>query len=387
MLAFRIALRFLKSGRGQTILIILGIAIGVSVQMFIGLLIQGLQKSLIETTIGSSSQITVTSTSDDKLIGNWKQKVFAVQGADSTLTHVSVAADGSAFVKVDSKSEPVLVRGFDMSQADGIYKLTSRLTEGALPQKNDEAAVGKELKDKLGLKLGDIIQVQNIRGQTEELTVSGFYDLKVSSINKSWLLVNLANAQDFFGYDDKITSIETQLPLANAFNAKTIAASIADKLNDSTLQVDNWEDQNQSLLSGLNGQSSSSLLIQVFVVVSVVLGISSVLSITVLQKSKQIGILKAMGLKDGQTRMVFLFEGLILGIFGAIIGVALGSGLLYSFTTFAVNADGTPVVPIYMDYGFIALSAGIAVVSSLIASVAPARKSSRLSPIEVIRNG
>ncbi len=386
MLAFRIATRFLRSGKGQTILIILGIAIGVSVQMFIGLLIQGLQQNLVDTTIGSTSQITVTSKNDDKLIDDWKKKVAKVS-SDPAVIHVSVAADGSAFVKFADKTEPVLVRGFEMDRANGIYRLTTRLIKGRLPKDSSEVAVGKDLKDELGVNLGDTIDIQNIRGQTDSLRVSGFYDLKVSSVNKSWLIVNLEEAQTFFEYDDMVTSIEMQLPKADAFNAKAAAAGVSKKLNDSALQVDNWMDQNQSLLSGLNGQSSSSLMIQVFVVVSVVLGISSVLSITVLQKSKQVGILKAMGLKDGQTRLVFLYEGLILGILGAVLGVALGLGLLMAFTTFALNPDGSPVVPIYLDYGFVALSAIIAIIASLAAAVAPARKSSKLSPIEVIRNG
>ena len=386
-IAFKIAARFLKSGRGQTILIVLGIAIGVSVQMFIGLLIQGLQKSLVNTTIGSASQITITSLEDDKLLYNWQEKVETVSAADSRLIHISPSADGSAFVKFDDKNEPILIRGFETDKAEGIYKLGERMTEGMLPQNNDEVAVGKELAEKLGLRIGDIVEIQNIKGKTDELEVSGFYDLKVASINKSWMIVNLAASQDYFEYGDGVTSIEMQLLESEVFNADAAADSVAGSLSDDRLQVDNWKAQNESLLSGLNGQSTSSLMIQVFVVVSVVLGISSVLSITVLQKSKQIGILKAMGLKDGQTRTVFLFEGLILGVFGAIIGVALGGGLLFAFTTFAVNADGTPVVPIYMNYGFVALSALIAVVASLIAAVIPARKSSKMSPIEVIRNG
>ena len=386
-IAFKIAARFLKSGRGQTILIVLGIAIGVSVQMFIGLLIQGLQKSLVNTTIGSASQITITSLEDDKLLYNWQEKVETVSAADSRLIHISPSADGSAFVKFDDKNEPILIRGFETDKAEGIYKLGERMTEGMLPQNNDEVAVGKELAEKLGLRIGDIVEIQNIKGKTDELEVSGFYDLKVASINKSWMIVNLAASQDYFEYGEGVTSIEMQLLESEVFNADAAADSVAGSLSDNSLQVDNWKAQNESLLSGLNGQSTSSLMIQVFVVVSVVLGISSVLSITVLQKSKQIGILKAMGLKDGQTRTVFLFEGLILGVFGAIIGVALGGGLLFAFTTFAVNADGTPVVPIYMNYGFVALSALIAVVASLIAAVIPARKSSKMSPIEVIRNG
>jgi lipoprotein-releasing system permease protein len=155
----------------------------------------------------------------------------------------------------------------------------------------------------------------------------------------------------------------------------------------SEYEVSNWKDQNADLLSGLNGQSVSSIMIQVFVTLSVVLGIASVLAITVLQKSKQLGILKAMGIKDKEASMIFLSEGFILGVFGAIGGVSLGLGLSLAFTKFAVNPDGTPVVDLYIDPWFIALSAGIAILAASLASLIPARKSSKISVIEVIKNG
>ena len=157
-------------------------------------------------------------------------------------------------------------------------------------------------------------------------------------------------------------------------------------MNDDTVSVTNWKEQNQSLLSGLQGQSISSLMIQVFVLVSVVLGIASVLAITVMQKSRQIGILKAMGINNTKASFIFLIEGVILGIFGAIVGIGLGLGLSFAFTTFAVNADGTPVVALYIDYGFIAISGCIAVISCIIASLIPAVRSSKLNPIDIIRN-
>ena len=95
-LAFKIALRFLKSGKGQTILIVLGISIGVAVQLFIGSLIQGLQINLVNTTIGSSSQVTITSTSEDKLIDNWDRTLYEASLFSPDVINVSVAADGPA---------------------------------------------------------------------------------------------------------------------------------------------------------------------------------------------------------------------------------------------------------------------------------------------------
>jgi lipoprotein-releasing system permease protein len=152
-------------------------------------------------------------------------------------------------------------------------------------------------------------------------------------------------------------------------------------------QVTNWIENNEELLSGLQGQSISSIMIQVFVIVSVVIGIASVLAIIVMQKSKQIGILKAMGLRDSDASFIFLIEGFLLGVLGAFFGILLGLGLAVIFTKFAVTSDGSPVVPLFIDVKFIFLSTLIAIIASMTAALIPARKSSKLSVIEVIRNG
>ena len=384
-LAFKIALRFLSSGKGQTILIALGISVGVAVQIFIGCLIQGLQINLVDTTIGNSSQITITSVSKEKTIGNWRKVVEEAGASDEGVYNLSVAADASGFVKRDSGSEPVLVRGFNLVDADKIYNFNEGLYQGRLPEKKDEVIIGKDLADKLKTKLNDKIELGTPAGKSVQLVITGFYDLNVAAINKSWLITNLATAQDIFVLGDRVTSVEMQVK--DEFSADTIATKVKDALSGSELEVDNWKDQNGQLLSGLNGQSISSYMIQVFVLIAVLLGIASVLAISVVQRSKQLGILKAMGIKDREASLIFLFQGMLLGIMGAVLGIALGLGLLAMFTKFAVNPDGTPVVPIYINVGFIALSGFIALASAMIASLIPARISSRLNPIEVIRNG
>jgi len=128
-------------------------------------------------------------------------------------------------------------------------------------------------------------------------------------------------------------------------------------------------------------------MIQVFVLFSVVLAIASVLAISVLQKSKQLGILKAIGISNRNASLVFLTEGFLLGVAGAVLGVALGLGLAFAFTKFALNPDGTPVIALFIDQGFVVISAAIAVLSATLASLIPARRSARLDPMEVIRNG
>lgn len=382
-LAFSIALRFLQSSKGQTLLIALGIAIGVSVQIFIGSLIQGLQIDLVDTTIGSQPQITIESTADDKLIDNYQPILDDVSTNYPGVIHVSPAADGPALVTVDEDNFSILVRGLSFEDAEGIYKIEERLVEGNLPQNKDEAVIGVVLRDEAGIAIGDEVEVIPGFGQSYTLKVTGVFDLQVAGLNSSWVLTTVETAQSMFSYDRAITGIEMQVE--DVFAADTIAADIQAN-QTAALKVDNWKAQNAALLSGLNGQSISSYMIQVFVMISVLLGIASVLAITVVQKSRQIGILKAMGIQDGAASQIFLLQGMMLGIAGAILGILLGLGLAYAFTRFAVNPDGTPVVPLYIDPAFIALSAGFAIIVSTLAALIPARRSSKLNPIDVIRN-
>ena len=385
-LGYRIATRFLKSNKGQTIMIILGIAIGVSVQIFIGSLIQGLQKGLVEKTIGNSSQITISSENEDKKIYDYDQLIDAIRSTDTNIDQVSVAADYPAFLEYGENSQSLLVRGFELEQADGIYNILDRIEEGTYPKATNEIILGVDLKEEYGIRLNDEINITTTNQKSATCKVVGFFDLKVASLNKSWGITTLTSVQDIFDAKDSVTSIEIQVDEDSVFIADEIAAKISNQFNREDLSVENWKVQNEQLLSGLQGQSISSIMIQVFVMISVVLGIASVLAITVLQKSKQIGILKAMGIRNSSTSYIFLFEGLILGFFGAVLGILFGLGLSYSFTKFALNPDGTPVIDLYISYSFILLSGVIAIAASVLAALVPAIRSSKLNPIDIIRN-
>lgn len=382
-LAWNIALRFLKSSKSQTVLIILGIAIGVSVQIFIGSLIDGLQVSLVDKTIGNSSQVTIVPL--DK--GNYfhaDDKFLEKLNKDKEITAVSKSLDSSAFLTINHDAYPILFRGMEFENANKIYNFEEKLIDGEIPLSNKEVMLGKDLIEDLKLKIGDILDIVTAEGKKEKVKLTGMYDLKVKAINESWIISNLKTAEEIFSKEGKLSSIETQVK--EVFKADIIADRIEKDL-DSNLKITNWKEQNEELLSGLTGQSASSYLIQVFVLLAVLLGIASVLAISVVQKSRQIGILKAMGIKNSDASLIFLFQGLILGIIGSIIGTALGLGLTYIFSNFVKNADGIPLVPFYLDYTFVVVSMVIAIIASTLSALIPARKSSKLNPIEVIKNG
>ncbi len=380
-LAFNIAKRFLLSAKKQTIVIILGIAIGVSVQVFIGSLISGLQDSLLDSTIGSTSHITIES---EDYINDYNEIISDINNDVDNIKVVTPTITIGGSLVNDDISENIVFRGLDYSTANQIYKFDEKLVNGRLPNTDNEIVLGIELFQNLDINLEDTITFSSPIYGTHELTVVGYFDAKVLALNSTWGISNITTIQTIVDEGDVVDKIEIQI--IEVFEDIETKDTITPLLgNEYTLTT--WTEANEELLSGLNGQSISSLMIQIFVIVSVVLGISSVLAITVLQKSRQLGILKAMGIQDNDASKIFLFEGFILGIFGAILGIGLGLGLSYMFTKFAVNPDGTPVIALTIDPGFIALSGLIALVASTLAALSPAIKSSRLSVIEVIRNG
>ena len=382
-LAFSIAKRFLLSAKKQTIVIILGIAVGVSVQVFIGSLINGLQENLIDTAIGRQSHITFSNSEPSQWIDDYANIVSSLE-TNNQLTAVSPSISSEGVLSFNESNLNVGVKGVDFDRANQIYRYDDLLIDetNQLAKNQNEVILGIGVMNTLGLSIGDtVLYTDTSTSETKTLTVVGFIDFKSIFLNNSSLIMSLSTAQDILNLPStQVQIIETQVK--DVFKADEIKSSIMTNLNNTTISSVSWIEQNEDLLSGLNGQSISSLMIQIFVIVSVVLGISSVLAITVLQKSRQLGILKAMGIKDKDASLIFLLEGVLLGFFGAITGILLGILFLYGFETFADTG-----IPISFSPGFLALSAGIAIFASTFASLSPAIKSSKLSVIEVIRNG
>jgi lipoprotein-releasing system permease protein len=382
-LSLSIALRFLRAGRGQTVLIIAGISIAVAAQVFIGLLIGSLQKTLVDRTIGNQPQITVSPVMKDATIAEW-QAIAATIDQTGLVESISAAATGNAFVSAGSRTAPALVRGLTQ-EADGVYGLRDAVYEGDWVPSDAGLLIGKELREDLGLEIKDPVALQTPAGKTATFAVTGFFDLGVAQVNRSWVITSTGSAQALFGYGGGVTSIE--MTVADPFQADKIAGRLTSELSGQPISITDWKALNEQLLSGLQGQSISSLMIQVFIVVSVVIAISAILAITVFQKSRQLGILKAMGIKDRAASLIFVFEGLVIGLLGSFMGIVIGLVLLYGFSAGTSQSAAGPLIDLHIDYRFVFVSWAIAVVASVVAALIPARRSLRLNPIEVIREG
>ena len=415
-----VALRFLREGRIQTMLILLGVSVGVGVIIFISALITGLQASLIERTLGSQAHVIVQPPEelprlivDGRIVGTdpaaaarnlapgsdavvvrlekpeqrlrsinqWPQVIRDIEGVPG-VTAVSPLVAGSAFVTRGLATRSVALRGIDPERFVRIIDMPANMAAGAFRVAGTEAVIGAGLAGDLGVRVGDKIRILTADGRNDIFTISGIFDLQNQAVNDSWVLVSLKSAQNLLDLSGGISAIEARV--GRIFEAEAIAQRVARRTG---LVADSWMKLNGQLLIGLKSQSSSSYMIQTFVVVAVALGIASVLVVWVVQKNREIGILRAVGTTRGQVLRIFLIQGLLLGAAGWIVGLGVGTTLSLFFAGLATNPDGSPTFPVNISWTLVLGTLVMALGVGLFSAMAPARRAAGLDPAEAIHRG
>jgi lipoprotein-releasing system permease protein len=392
----QVALRFLREGRMQSVLILGGAGVGVAVLIFLSCLITSLQNSLITQTLGSQAHIVVRP--PDRVVApvlrgdavlrtieqpaqrltsieQWPRVVDDVANTPGVQA-TSPVVSGSAQALRGLAKRAVTLRGIVPDQFDAIIGLQSRITTGEWRVTADGCLIGTELARELGVGIGDRLRVLVDEDHSAVVRVQGIFDLGAKDVNLRWLLVPLRQAQTLFSLDGGVSLVEARVD--DIFRATEIAMDIAQRTG---LIADSWMTLNAQLMVALQSQGSSSNLIQFFVIIAVALGISSVLVVSVVQKRKEVGILRAMGASRAQIQRVFLWQGAIVGLAGSFFGTLFGLGMLELFKlaplTFTIE---TPPA-------LIARACVIALVTGIVAAVLPARRAARLDPAVAIRAG
>lgn len=399
-----VALRFLREGRTQTALILGGATVGVAVIVFITALIGGLQSTLIDKTLSSQPHLTLrrpervarvlparggeaVSAVVEKVperirsIEQWQRALRLVAAAPGVVAAAPTAA-GSAFASRAEVSKSVAVRGIEEESFDAVIRIGRKMVAGRFRVQGTEAVIGSVLASDLGLSVGDKLRLATAEGRQDVFTVAGIFDLGDQNVNQRWVLVSLRAAQTLLDLEAGITTIEAKA--ADPFQAEALARALGPRTG---LEADSWMNVNAQLLTALRSQDASALMIQGFVVLAVALGIASVLGVSVIQKSRQIGILKATGTSTGAVLRIFLVEGVIVGLVGSVAGSALGAGMCWFFAAAVKNPYGESLFPVELTPGLFALASAVALSTALVAAVAPARHAARLDPATVIRHG
>lgn len=397
------AVRFLREGRMQSLFIIVAAAIGVAVIVFMSALLTGMQANLFRRVLSSQPHIVLERPKDaaralrqaqagqagvailqtpsqrPDVIDQW-QKVRDEMRMRGDIVAVAPTVSGPAFVVRGAISQSVSVTGIDPEQYAKIVPLPDKIVAGSYRMTTTDMLVGQTLASDLGVRLGDKLRLQAAAGGAVTLNISGIVDLGSRGANQRAVYVLLATAQNLLRLTGGVSSINLTVP--DPFDAEIIARSVASQTG---LDALSWIATNNQFFLGLNAQKFTSELIRVFVGLSVAAGIASVLVVSVVQRSKEIGILRAMGGSRGQIMRVFLLQGAIVGLLGSIAGSAMATLLVAGWRLVARNPDGTPMFVLQISPSLYLLAALIATLTGLVAAVTPALRAARLQPVEAIR--
>ena len=269
--------------------------------------------------------------------------------------------------------------GVDLDRYDRIVHLRSKVVDGVARLGPGEGIIGRELAADLGVRVGD--RVSLVTGSvTDSLRITALVDLGVRELNRRTVIVPLRAAQSLVGLPGGATNLD--LALVDVWAAQELAGELAQRY---PYKVESWQEAYAQLVSALNAQSVSTTLIRGVVMVVVVLGIASVLVVSVVQKRREIGILRAMGATQAQILRVFLLQGAIVGALGSALGVLLAVALIWAFTTFVRGSDGLPLFSITLAPALALRIAALATLCGVLAAVAPARRAAALDPALAIR--
>ena len=399
-----LATRFMREGLLQTLFIIAGVALGVAVIVFMSSLIYGLQGSIIRRTLDYQAQIIILPTEEVarslrqtetnqansailiqpraqrlRSVDQWQKvrtMVLQMQGVDVVAPIVS----GAGFVLRADANKAVSIDGIEPDSYLKLIALKSKIIAGTADVTTSDIVIGTELAKNLGVWLNDKIILQTATRASITLKVGGIFDYGNKGANERIVYVALRTAQSILNLPGGATSVE--INLNDPYQAQIVAEQIQAQTG---LKVESWITTNKELFTALYGQKITFFVIRLFVGLTAALGIASVLVVSVVQKSKEIGILRATGTTRVQILRIFLLQGALFGLIGSIFGSAASWGLLIAWRNLAKNPDGTPFFVLSFDPMYFIYAGLGAMLVGIISAVFPAQRAASLDPAVAIR--
>jgi lipoprotein-releasing system permease protein len=392
------AMRFLAEGRMQTAFIMLGASIGVGVIVFMAAVLTGMQSNIIRRSLLSQPHIVIQPADEvarplreeetaivqkrtQRLlsIDQWRKVRDEVRSMPGVKVATPVAA-GPAFAIRAGASKSVAVFGIEPEEFARIVPLPDKIRSGTWRLASTDILIGIELAKDLGVDVGDKLRLATPAGANLTLTITGLFDLGSRGVNERNVYVPLRTAQDLLALPGGATAIDVTVD--NLWQAEEVASRISARVG---LRADSWIRTNSQLFMALNAQTISNVTLRIAVGLSVALGIASVLVVSVVQKSREIGILRAMGASRRQVMGVFLIQGGFVGLVGSFAGSGLAAGAVHLWQATLRNPDGTPLFLLDFDPVLVAWAAALATLTGLAAAVTPARRAAKLDPVVAIR--
>ena len=400
-----LAIRYLKAKRKQafisliTVISVIGVMMGVMALIVVLSVMNGFREDLMGKILGVNSHLVVLSYEGafldyDRIARDTSAVEGVVAATPFIYSQVMVNSQGSVSGSV--------LRGIDTSTAGKVIAIDRMIKRGSLQSLDSlhdglpGIIVGKELARMLAVQPGDPVTVVSPMGkltpvgrvpQNRKFKITAIFESGMYEYDATMVYMSLKEAQDFLGLDNRATGVEVRV--ADVYKADQVAGAVTKKLGYPYWAKD-WKQMNRSLVSALKLEKIAMFVILIMIVLVGALNIISTLVMVVMEKNRDVAILRAMGATQKSIMAVFMVQGVLVGVVGTLVGLGAGLGLChllakYKFIELPSDVYYISTLPVRVEMLDVVLVIAAALVISFLATLYPSRHASRLNPVESLR--
>ncbi|HAT8578723.1 TPA: FtsX-like permease family protein [Legionella pneumophila] len=412
-LFLKIALKHLLARKRQSLVSLMGIVLGVAFFLTISSLMQGSEKDFIKRLVDNSPHITIIDEYRNPRIQPIQQlhthgaieirsvkpltEPRGIRGYEQTINNLSLTIPGivispvligQALINYAGKDYSVTLNGMIPEEIKKVSTIENYMTSGSIDDlivNPDGIVLGSELLRKLSLTKDDNITVTAPNGQIRTFKILGVFRTGRSDFDTNQAFISIKRAQALLNRPNRSNNIIIKLP--NPYQAYDIAAQIEKQIGYKTIS---WQEKSEDLLNTLVIRNIIMYSVVSAVLIVAAFGIYNVISTVVMEKHKDIAILKSIGFQKHDIQFIFIIEGFLLGLVGCLLGLPLGSGLMYSLMQVQFKPPGSSeLINMPLDWSYLqfVIATAFAMSASIIAAALPAHKAALVHPVDILRGG
>jgi lipoprotein-releasing system permease protein len=396
-----ISLRYLKAKRKNrfisiiTLISVAGVLIGVMALIIVLAVMNGFESDLRNRILGTYAHIQILS-EEGEGISNYESIISRLERTEDVLGAAPYVY-GQGMLVSGKEDEGVVIKGIVPGEEKKVSKLSENIAHGTFhfPESNS-ILIGIELARRLGLSLeAEVTLIPPLLVDVpwgkipkfEIFKISGIFESGMYEYDSSLVYISLSAAQKLFGLGERVSGVEIKLD--DIYSAPRVAKKIGEKLVY-PLWAKTWMEAHRNLFSALKLEKVTMFIILVLIILVAAFNIASTLIMVVMEKTRDIGILKSMGATRGSIRAIFTLEGLIIGAIGTVLGCLGGFFACkalaeYQFIKLPSDIYYINTLPVQIRAGDFLYISLFALAISLLATIYPAYQASRLKPVEALR--